>query len=795
MPDNLKSGSESMKRIIYTLLLTSLYTLSFSQKATISGYVKDAANGEDVIGANVFIDELMKGTTTNIYGFYSLTLDTGKYTLIVSYLGYTNYFSEITLTEDIRLNIDLNKSAIQTEQVEISAEAKDKNVSSTDVGKVELSTETIKALPALFGEVDILKTIQLLPGIQSAGEGNAGFYVRGGGPDQNLILLDNAVVYNTGHLFGFFSVFNSDAIKNTTVIKGGMPAEYGGRLSSVVDLSMKEGNMKKWQAEGGIGLISSRLTLQGPLKKDRASILVSARRTYADLLARPVLNNRNDGELAGNTYYFYDINAKINYKFSDKDRIYLSGYFGRDVFRFRSPSDNFSFDFPWGNSTATLRWNHLFSDKLFMNATAIYNDYQFDITSIFSDVEFRLSSGIRDWSGKVDFDYFPHPDHKVKIGAQYTHHTFTPYIADGNQGDVEFSTDLTNKLAHEVGIYVQDEWEIYERLSVNAGLRLSYFANVGPGQKILFDPETGQATDTLTYKRHEKIADYWSIEPRINARFMVDEFSSLKFGFTYNTQYVHLATSATTTLPTDLWVPSTAVVEPQRGYQFSLGYYRNFANNMIEASVEGYYKKMRNQIEFCEGCNAELNEDIEDSFVFGNGESYGVEFFVRKNAGSWTGWIGYTLSWTDRTFPDINGGESFWAKYDRRHDLSAVVIYDISPKWRISSIFVYGTGQTTTPAIGRYFIEGEVVNQYGDRNSYRLVPYHRLDFSASLILKNNEKRYSDITVSIYNIYNRKNPFFIYNDIEGDVNSGDLAVQAKQVSLFGIIPSFTWNFRF
>lgn len=776
-------------------ILLMIATSLFGQKVTISGYVKDASSGEDVIGANVYLEENLKGNTTNLYGFYSITIDTGKYTLVASYLGFNEYRQSIDLKEDMRINIELTKGAIQTQEVKVTAEAKDQNVSSTEMGKVDLSTETIKALPALFGEVDILKTIQLLPGIQTAGEGNAAFYVRGGGPDQNLVLLDNAVVYNTGHLFGFFSVFNSDAIKNTTVIKGGMPAEYGGRLSSVVDISMKEGNMKSWDFEGGIGLISSRLTIQGPLKKDKASILVSGRRTYADILARPVLKRIEDGDFAGNTYYFYDINAKINYKFSDKDRLYLSGYFGRDVFKFSSPSDNFDFSFPYGNSTATLRWNHLFNDKLFMNATAIYNDYQFNVSSTFSDVEFRLSSGVRDIGGKIDFDYIPNPDHKIKFGLQYTHHTFTPYIADGNQGDIEFETDLTNKLAHELGVYVQDEWEISSRFSVNAGLRFSYFAHVGPLQKISFDDQTGEASDTLKVDRFEKVADYWSLEPRINARFMIDEFSSIKAGFNYNTQYIHLATSATTTLPTDLWVPSTGVVRPQRGWQLSLGYYRNFADNMIEASVEVYYKDMQNQIEYCEGCNAQLNEDIEDSFVFGDGRSYGAEFFIRKNFGSWTGWVGYTLSWTDRTFPDINNGNVFPAKYDRRHDLSAVVTWNVTKKWRLSSIFVYGTGQTTTPAIGRYFIEGDVVNQYGDRNSYRLAPYHRLDFSAILILKDNEKRYSDLTFSIYNIYNRKNPFFIYNDIDGSVGTGNLAIQAKQVSLFGIIPSFTWNFRF
>lgn len=784
-----------------TLCLLLLIVIpSFAQtKHTISGYVKDNANGENMMAVNVYLKENLKGTTTNEYGFFSLTVPEGEYTLIISYLGYQQQEIPVKLDQDLRINVDLSMNEILREEVVITGERKDKNVESTDMGKVELSTQQVKALPALLGEVDIMKTIQLLPGVMSAGEGNSGFYVRGGGPDQNLVLLDHAVVYNPGHLFGFFSVFNADAIKNTTLIKGGMPANYGGRLSSVVDIQMKEGNMKEFQYEGGIGLISSRLTIQGPFKKDKASFIVSARRTYIDLITKPIFKRVADGDLAGNTYYFYDINGKINYKFSDKDRLYLSGYFGRDVFKFESPDDAFDANIPWGNSTATLRWNHLFSDKMFMNAIAIYNDYRFEVTSGFQDFSFSLFSAVRDFSLQLDFDYFPAPNHSIKYGGVYTHHTFTPYNASGNAGDVEFATDsLNKKYAHEAAIYVLDDWTISSRVKVNFGVRGSVFSHVGPLLKYEFNQETGAATDTIRYQRGENIAFHWGIEPRVNIRIKLDEESSIKAGITTNYQYIHLVSSSTTTLPTDLWVPSTNLVDPQLGIQYSIGYFRNFKDNMFETSVEVYYKDLRNQIEFGESFVPELNADIEDSFVFGRGRSYGAEFFFKKAIGKLNGWVGYTLSWTNRKFRDLNNNSRFPAKYDRRHDLSIVAAYDINKKWKVGAVFVYGTGQATTVPIGRYFIEGQVVNQYGDRNDFRLNSYHRMDISATYVMKSKErgdKRYSDLTMSIYNLYNRQNPYFIFYDIDGSVGQGDLEVNAKQASLFPILPSITWNFKF
>ena len=696
---------------------------------TLSGYIKDASTGEDLIGASVILaNDPGRGTVTNLYGFYSITLPEGSYTIRVSYIGFDNQLQEVALSKDLRLNIELEPSSVLINEVVVSADRTDENVQSTSMGRTEISVEQIKTMPAIFGEVDILKTLQLLPGVQSAGEGNSGFYVRGGGGDQNLILLDEAVVYNTGHLFGFFSVFNSDAIKNTTLIKGGMPAQYGGRLSSVLDISMKDGNNQEWHGTGGIGIISSRLTLEGPLVKDKSSVMISGRRTYADLLARPFLKGT---DFEGNGYFFYDLNAKVNYRFSDKDRIYASGYFGRDVFAFVSPDNDFNARIPWGNRTATARWNHLFNDKLFSNLSLIYNDYQFEVGSTFEDFNFTLFSGVRDYNAKFDIDYFPGENHSLKFGANYTFHRFSPYSANATDGTAEFSTDsLNQKFAHELALYVQDEFDLGSRVRINAGLRGSWFQQVGPYNQLIFN-DRQVITDTIQYSKGEKVKDYYGLEPRLNMRITINRSSSVKAGIAYTNQFVHLVTSSTSTLPTDLWVPSSAVVEPQRGIQYSAGYFQNFLDNDLETSVEIYYKDLQNQIEFNNSYVPELGRDIEESFVFGKGRSYGAEFFVRKNKGPLTGWVGYTLSYTWRYFDDLNDGERFPARFDRRHDLSAVATWKINPRWTISSIFVYGTGQATTVPLSFYLIEGNLVNEYGPRNGYRLAPYHRLDFSAT----------------------------------------------------------------
>lgn len=793
----LNSSAFSFWKWALVYIITAFVNLqdSFAQeKHTISGYIKEEKSGESMMAVNVFVKELLLGTTSNEFGFYSLNIPEGKYTLEYTFIGYEKKVVPVDLNEDKRVNIELSDASIITDEIVISGERSDKNIESTEISTVELSVKKIKSIPALFGEVDILKAIQFLPGVQSAGEGSSGFYVRGGGPDQNLILLDEAVVYNTGHLFGFFSVFNSDALKNVKLIKGGMPARYGGRLSSVVDITMKDGNLKEYQVEGGIGVIASRLTVQGPIVKDKSSFIISGRRTYLEAFY-PILKKIQGGSFSGNKYYFYDLNMKVNYKLSDKDRFYLSAYFGKDVFKYDSGDGFFDIEIPWGNRTATFRWNHLFNSKLFMNLSGIYNDYNFQVKSGFKDVDFKLFSGIRDLSAKMDFDYSPNPANSVKFGVLYTHHTFTPYSATGFAGEATFNTDsLSEKYAHEAAIYLEDDIKFHERFKVNIGLRGSMFTMVGPLLRTYYDDETGQVEEEKFYSKGENIAQYFGLEPRVSFRIKVDEFSSIKGGFTLNNQYIHLVTSASSTLPTDLWVPSTDMVKPQLGLQYSLGYFRNFQSDMFETSVELYYKDMRNQIEYAESYVPTLNTDIEDAFVFGRGYSTGAEFFIKKAKGDFNGWIGYTLSWTWREFPDINEGNSFPATFDRRHDLSVVASYKINDKWSLGATFVYGTGQATTVPVGRYFIEGQIVNQYGDRNGFRMPAYHRADISATYIIP-REKYYSDLTISIYNLYNRRNPYFIYYDVDGSIEEQNLDIQAKQVSLFPILPSLTWNFKF
>ncbi|MEO6167328.1 MAG: TonB-dependent receptor, partial [Chitinophagales bacterium] len=774
--------------------LTLIATSGFAQeRVTVSGYVKEEGSGESMIGTSIGVKGTTTGSSSNDYGFYSLSLTPGTYTIIFSFLGYKEIDTTIILSKDFRLNVNMKTSVSEIQEITVEGEdTKDENVRSAQMGKFDLSMERIKTLPILFGEQDILKTIQLLPGIQGGGEGSSGFYVRGGGPDQNLILLDEATVYNASHLFGFFSVFNSDAIHNTTLYKEGMPAEYGGRISSVLDLSMKDGNNQSFHGSGGIGVIASRLTLEGPIVKGKSSFIVSGRRTYIDVITKPYVQK---SDFAGSAYYFYDLNAKANYKFSDKDRIYLSGYFGRDVFSFSS--NDINLQIPWGNATATLRWNHLFSNKLFMNASAIYQDYQFELTANQNLFEFSLFSGIRDFNTKIDFDYFPTVRHQVKFGVNYIYHIFQPSSISGKSGDVEFNPEGIQQLyAHEGAAYVQDQFDLTENIQISGGLRISYFEQVGPYKKLLYNGFTGFPEDSIVYKTGEHIKTYGGIEPRLMARLSINKSSSLKAAFTINNQYIHLVTNNGTTLPTDIWVPSSSLVKPQIGYQYSLGYFKNFKENAFETSVEIYYKSLQNQIEYKEGYTPTPNENLEESFVFGEGSSYGIEFFVNKKYGKFTGWIGYTLAFTDRVFPDLNNGEAFPYRYDRRHNVSVVGSYRLNDHWTLSATFVFQTGIAFTLPDSKYFIEGNILTYYNGVNATRLPDYHRMDIAATYEGRKDRKFQSGWSFSIYNLYNRANPYFIYNDYSGDfLQDPEITIQAKQVSLFPIIPSITWNFKF
>ncbi len=774
-----------MKRsILLTILILSGFLCIGQERVTVSGYVKDADTGETLIGASIYNKkDPVEGVSSNTYGFYSITLEKGKYTLAYTFMGYTSVELSLDLQKDTSINVELTEGVVLSE-VTITGENEDENVSSTDMGKVDLEIEALKRLPVLLGEVDVLKAIQLLPGVLSAGEGNAGFFVRGGGPDQNLIMLDDAVIYNSGHLLGFFSVFNSDAIKNTTLIKGGMPAQYGGRLSSVVDVQMRDGNDKYFQASGGIGLVASRLTLEGPIVKDKISFLVSGRRTYAFDLAQPFLK---ETAVAGTNYYFYDANAKLNIRFSDKDRLYLSGYFGRDVLNFNSDDRGFSFQLPYGNNTATLRWNHVFSDRLFMNASAIYNEYQFEIEGEQDQFRLKFFSGVRDYSGKVDFDWYLNNRHQIKFGFQYAHHKLTPNIAQASSGDVELSNNLQPKYGQELSLYLQDKWKVNQQLTINAGLRGTVYAQTGP----FTDP-----VDSITYGTFDVVQQFGGLEPRLTARYLLSPVSSLKAGISVAYQYLHLVSNSTSTLPLDVWVTSSNQVEPQLGIQYSAGYFLNLADNNYETSIEAYYKDLRNQIDYGESFVNNPSTEVEQDFVFGNGRAYGLELFFKKRYGKLNGWIGYSLARTERWFPDVEDGRVYPAVYDRTHDLSIVLNYAPSAKWDIGAVFVYGTGRAFTPIESLFIIEQNLNVNYGPRNSDRLDNYHRMDLSATYYPTAGENKNfeSSWTFSIYNVYNRRNPFFIYTTFDTDIERGTASAGAVKVSLFPIIPSMTWNFK-
>lgn len=770
-----------------------LYTFSSiaQNKHTISGYIQDVSSGENLIGASVYEKETFKGTSSNTYGFYSLTLPQGNYTIVYSYIGMKELSVNINLNKNIKQNIALSAESILTKEVNVSAE-RTKNVESTKVSQIRLDVQKVKQMPAIMGEVDILKTIQLLPGVQSAGEGNAGFYVRGGGPDQNLILLDEATVYNASHLFGFFSVFNADAIKDINLIKGGMPAQYGGRIASVLDINMKDGNNQKFGVDGGIGIISSRATIQGPIVKNKSSFIVSGRRTYIDILSKPFLKDK----MKENGYYFYDLTAKSNYKFSDKDRLYLSGYFGRDVFKFGSSNTSFGIEIPWGNTTSSLRWNHLFNDKLFLNTSIIYSDYLFELGMEQSQFEFKLSTSITDWNTKIDFTYLPNLRNNIKFGTQYTYHTFIPASVSGQSGEVSFIPEtIFKQYANEGSLYFSDDYELTDRIKINMGGRYTVFQHDGYiSIKEMINNEFTQETES----------QYRHFEPRFSARYSINPTTSFKSSFTQNYQYIHLASLGGMSMPMDLWLPSSSIIKPTKGEQYTTGIFKNFKNNSIETSIELYYKEMENLIEYKEGSFPEDNANAsqDELLTFGDGQSYGAEFFVKRSVGNTTGWIGYTHSYTYRTFPDVNNGDPYPAKYDRRHDFSAVATHKLNDKWSLSSVFVYATGSAITIPIERYVIDGNIFTEFTTKNGYRMDSYHRLDIAATYTRKPNRKFKSSWNFSIYNVYNRHNPYFIFLDIEdttndgsGTLESGGLTPTATQVSLFPIIPSVSWNFTF
>ncbi len=761
-------------------MLCSSY--SFAQNFTVSGTVKDASNGEDLIGALIGIAEMPgKGTATNSYGFYSITLPAGVYTFQFQSLGYTMRAERVNLTGNLTLKIELASAESQLTEVQITDSRTNDNVRNNEMGVMKIDPKAVESVPVLFGERDIIKVFQMTPGVKSAGEGNAGFFVRGGSADQNLILLDEAPVYNASHLLGFFSVFNSDALKDVSLYKGGMPAEYGGRSSSVMDIKMKDGNAKKFGAEGGIGLIASRLTLEAPIVKDRGSFMISGRRTYADVF----LKLSSDTVTKQSSLYFYDLNLKANYRINDKNRIYLSGYFGRDNFGL---GDIFGFD--WGNKTGTLRFNHVFNDRLFSNTSLIYSDYSYRFSFSPSGSAITFSSSIQDINIKQDFSFFPNPNHKIKFGLNAIHHTFVPGEITS---DIESFSDLKlyNKYALESALYLQDDMSINERIGLQYGLRYSFFDYMGEGTAYTFD-ENGNTLTSQEYDKWETIKTYGGLEPRLALRYELEKNSSVKASYNRSYQYLHLLSNSTSSQPTDIWVPSSNNIKPQTSDQVSVGYFRNFKENTYELSVETYYKMMRNAIDYRNGADLFFNDQAEGELVYGSGRAYGVELLVRRQTGKLTGWVSYTWSRSLRKFDYINEGAEFPSKQDRIHDIAIVASYALSERVKLSGNWIYYTGAAVTFPSGKYEIEGISVPLYSERNGYRMPNYHRLDIGVTIDAKKKKRFESSWNFSVYNAYARKNAYAISFQQNAD---NPEKTEAVRTTLFRIVPSVTYNFKF
>jgi len=753
------------------------------QKYTLSGTVRDASTGETLIGATVKLQNADHsfGKAANDYGFYSLSGEGGEYTMTVSYAGYLTYRKQISLVGDLKINVGLDPANSLQEVVISAKDRRNDNVKSAQMGLEKLNMRDLDNVPVLFGEKDVLKTIQLMPGVKSGGEGNTGFFVRGGAADQNLILLDEATVYNSSHLLGFFSTFNSDAIKDVSLYKGGMPAQFGGRLSSVLDVKMQDGNSKEFGVEGGIGLIASRIKVEGPIIKDKASFMVSARRTYIDLL----LKASSDSSINSNTLNFYDINAKVNYRFDDKNTLFLSGYFGQDNIGIK---DLFAND--WGNTTATVRLNHVFSSKLFSNTSFIFNKYHYAIELLDKDNNARVTSLIRDFNLKEDLQYFTN-QHIFRFGAQATHHRIAPsdITTTGNSSINPLSVE--NRYGLELAGYLSDEWKLNDQLELLYGLRISGFSLLGPGTIRTYDA-AGDIVSSYDAKRGSFVKTYVYAEPRFSASYSLSEQNSVKASYNRNTQNIHILTNANTSSPTDQYVMSSNNIKPEISDQVAMGYFRNAKDNTYEFSAEVYYKWLQNQIDYKNGAELIANAEVESELLYGKGRAYGLELYAKKTKGKLTGWISYTLAKTERQFDALNGGNYFPAKQDRTHDLSLVGIYNFSSRWTFSANYVYSTGNAVTYPAGKYSTGGLTTYYYTERNANRMPYTSRLDLSATLKARETKKYQSSWSFGLYNALNRKNPYAItFRDNKQDPTR----TEAVQTSLFGIIPSVTYNFKF
>jgi hypothetical protein len=749
---------------------------------TLSGYVRDQQNGEELIGATITTGDMTQGTTTNRYGFYSLTFPAGTYVIVWQFLGFEPFQDTITLNQNIRRDVELTPRVKKIDEVVVRGRSADPLLCSAEMGVERMSTRDIKALPVLMGEQDIIKSMQLLPGISPVSEGSSGFYVRGGDASQNLILLDEAPVYNASHLMGFFSVFNSDAINDVKIMKGFVPPSYGDRLSSVLDVKMKEGNNKNFSGSGGLGLVSSRLQLEGPFAKHKGSFMVTGRRTYADLFLKMI----PDTNINRNALYFYDFNAKANYRVGPKDRIFLSGYLGRDVFSFRK-----MFGIDWGNQTLTARWNHLFSDRLFLNSSLIYSNYNYNFNIIQEDNEFFLRSFIRDLNWKEDFQFYASARSTFRFGLKSNYHLFLPGETSSIGDFPIHNMQMEKKNAWENALYASHKWKASSTFTFHYGIRFATFSLLGPLHVYRFDT-LGNTIDTTWYAKGKFIKTYPLVDPRFLVNIRLSPHASVKLSYTGMHQFLHLLSNSTSGTPLDLWIPSSLNVKPQISQQVSAGYFRTFSENMFEISLEVYYKKLSHQIDYKTGASLYLNEEVESQLVYGKGKAYGAEFLLRKNKGRLHGWIGYTLSRSLRQFRAIDNGKVFPAKQDRIHDLSVVGIYDLNDRWSFSATWVYYTGNAVTFPSGKYIIENSYINYYTDRNGYRMPAYHRLDLNARLGPKRKRKWESSWDFSIYNVYARKNAYSItFRTKENAPN----ITEAVKLYLFTIVPTVTYNFKF
>lgn len=779
------------------LLLLIIFTKSYSQeKVTLSGYVKDARNGEDMIGVSIFINDLKIGVQTNVYGFYSITAPTGKYKVSVSYIGYKTQTLSLDFDKNKNVDVELKEDERVLDEIIVSTKREDDNVKTTEMSVNKVEMKTIKKMPALLGEVDVIRSIQFLPGVSSVGEGSSGFNVRGGAIDQNLVLLDEAPVYNASHLFGFFSVFNPDIVKDVKLIKGGIPAAYGGRVSSILDVRMKEGNSKKAEFSGGLGTIFSRFAYERPFAKEKGSFVVALRRSYIDILAKPFLN----ADLKGSRFYFYDFTAKANYKINDKNTVYLSGYFGRDVF-------GADFGFNWGNSTSTFRWNHVFNNKLFLNTTVFYSNYDYSLDSDLkkenNQDSFSWQSNIVNYSIKPDFSWYANNKNTISFGGQIIYYSFNPGQATAVSGGESRSIGLPNKYAVESALYIGNEQKVFEKVTLNYGLRYSNYSYLGTGSATILketDVQTGERKEivnTVSYGKGETIQNYGNFEPRFAINIGLTNTSSIKIGYNRLAQYIHLLSNTVASSPLDVWTPSSNNIKPQLSDQIAVGYFKNLSDNMYETSVEVYYKTLENQIDYIRNADLLLNPSVEADLLFGKGRAYGAEFFAKKNKGKLNGWVSYTLARTERKIDGLNNNNWFASRIDKLHNLSVVGIFDLNKKWSFGTTFSYSSGTPASFPTNKFTWQGIALpqNYTDERNTYRIPASHRLDISATKKNKHAlfKKGESEWVFSVYNVYNRKNPFSVYVRQNED---NPAVTEAVKYSVFAsILPSVTYNFKF